>query len=273
MSADEREYVLGTNSAELARLGFQHAVWSQATAASWQHANFGRGDTILDVACGPGYATFELANLVGSDGHVLGVDMSPRFIEHVREQAKSRGLSHVHAEVQDLSALSLPAESVDGAFARWIMCFLPDPADVIARVVHAMRPGSAFVILDYLHYEGFRISPPSAITERVFNAVGNSFRAYGGNPSVGLELPELMQKAGLEVRDIRPLVRIGRPGSAIWEWPSTFFVNFLPTLVDSHALTNDDVAAFWRDYEARSANPAAYFMSPPMVELIGVKRG
>ena len=273
MTTDERQYVLGTHDAELARLGFQHGVWAEATTASWEHANFRRGDALIDVGCGPGYATFELANLVGPDGRIVAVDMSQRFIEHVREQAGSRRLSHIHAEVQDLNELSLPAESFDGAFARWVMCFLPRPDDVIARVAGALRPGAAFTILDYSHYEGFRMGPPSVATERIIRAVGDSFRVHGGNPSVGLELPKMMQSAGFEVRDIRPLVRIGRPGTALWEWPRTFFQIFLPTLVANGSLTETDVAEFWADYEERSADPAGFFMSPPMVEVIGVKRG
>jgi ubiquinone/menaquinone biosynthesis C-methylase UbiE len=271
MTAEEREYVLGTHDAELARLGFQHQVWGEATVASWEHARFRRGDTLLDVGCGPGYATFGLANLVGPDGRVIAVDMSQRFIAHVRREAECRGIAHVHAEAQDLAELDLPDESLDGAFARWVMCFLPDPATVIARVARALRPGAAFAILDYSHYEGFRIGPPSAATERVFAAVAESFRAHGGNPNVGMELPAQMHAAGLEVREIRPLVRIGRPGTALWEWPRTFFEIFLPTLVSGGSLSAGDEAAFWADYEARTADPAGFFTSPPMVEVIGVK--
>lgn len=63
--ADEIEYVLGTDDAELARLGFQHQVWARVTVAAWEHAGFHRGATLLDVGCGPGYATFDLASLVG----------------------------------------------------------------------------------------------------------------------------------------------------------------------------------------------------------------
>jgi len=271
MSPDERQYVLGTHDAELARLGFQHEVWAEATVASWEHAGFHRGDTLLDVGCGPGYVTFELASLVGPDGRIIGIDMSERFIAHVRAQAEARGIAHVHAEAQDLGALTLPDWSIDGAFARWVMCFVSNPAAIIERVARAMRPGAAFAILDYSYYEGFRVAPPSANFERVFTVVAESFRTHGGNPNVGMELPAMMIDAGLEVRSIRPLVRVGRPGTPLWEWPRTFFQIFLPTLVESGSLTAGEEAAFWEDFEARTVNSAAFFMSPPMVEVIGVK--
>jgi SAM-dependent methyltransferase len=265
-TAEEREYVLGTNDAELTRLGFQHQVWSTDTTACWERAGFRRGATILDVGCGPGYATFDLADLVGPEGRVVAVDVSQRFVAHLRQQAAVRGVANIEARVEDLATLDRPPESVDGAFARWVMCFLPDPAAVIARVARALRPGASLAIMDYSHYEGFRVAPPSRAVERVFAVVADSFRAHGGNPNVGMDLPAHLTAAGLEVRGIRPLVRVGRPGTALWEWPRTFFQVFLPTQVAAGTLTAAEHAAFWEAFDA-----ATFFTSPPMVEVIATK--
>lgn len=263
---EEREYVLGTNDAELARLGFQHQVWSTDTTACWERAGFRRGATILDIGCGPGYATFDLADLVGPDGRIVAVDVSQRFVDHLRQQAAARGVANVETRVEDLAALTQPEASVDGAFARWVMCFLPDPGAVIARVARALRPGGSLAIMDYSYYEAFRVAPPSRAVERVLAVVAESFRAHGGNPNVGMDLPAHLAAAGLEVRGIRPLVRVGRPGTALWEWPRTFFQVFLPTLVAAGTLSAAEHAAFWEAFDA-----ATFFTSPPMVEVIGVK--
>ena len=268
---DEQQYVLGTHDAELARLGFQHQVWMAHTAAAWEHAGFRRGATILDVGCGPGYATFDLADLVGPEGRVVGVDMSQRFITHLRDQAKLRGYANIETRVENLAELDQAPVSVDGAFARWVMCFLPDPANVIARVARALRPGGTFAIMDYCHYEGFRMGPASGAVQRVFSVVADSFRAHGGNPNIGMELPRMMLDAGLEIRAIHPLVRIGRPNTTLWEWPRTFFQVFLPTLVADGRLTAAEHAEFWEAYEARDVDDGGFFMSPPMVEVVAVK--
>lgn len=270
--SEEREYVLGTHDAELARLGFQHAVWAGPTAEAWEHGRFARGATILDVGCGPGYVTFDLANLVGPDGRVVAVDMSQRFVTHLRAEAERRGVHQVDARVEDLAELSQPEASVDGAFARWVLCFVPDPARVVGHVARALRPGAAFAVMDYAYYEGFRIAPAAPVFERVFGAVAGSFRAHGGDPNIGQRIPRLMHEAGLEVREVRPLVRVGRPGTALWEWPRTFFRIFLPTLVEAGSLSARDADEFFAVYDERSADPGAYFLSPPMVEVVGVKR-
>lgn len=270
-ATEEREYVLGTHDAELTRLGFQHQVWSAQTAAAWEHAGFRRRDTILDVGCGPGYATLDLVDLVGPEGRVIGVDVSQRFVTHLREQAARRDHANVEARVEDLTQLSQAPASVDGAFARWVLCFVADPAAVVARVARALRPGGTFVAMDYCHYEGFRTGPDSDVVQRVFAAVARSWRDHGGEPDIGLQLPQLMTAAGLKVREVRPLVRIGRPGTALWEWPRTFFQVFLPMLVSDGRLDAADADAFFAEYERRSGDPSAWFMTPPMVEVVAVK--
>lgn len=271
MTTTEREYVLGTHDAELRRLGFQHQVWAAPTAAAWERARFGPGQRLLDVGCGPGYATFDLADLVGADGHVLAVDVSQRFVSHLEAERTRRGIAQVEPIVQDLEQLDVPAASVDGAFARWVLCFVRDPAAVVAHVARALRPGGALVVLDYCHYEALMMAPRSAAMERVIEAVADSFRRSGGNPDVGRDVPAMMRRAGLEVEVLRPLVRLARPGTALWEWPWSFFVNFLPGLVASGGLTAAEHEAFVRDWAERSRDPSAWLTTPPMVEVIGRK--
>ena len=48
--------------------------------------------------------------------------------------------------------LRLEPASLDGAFVRWLFCFLPDPATVIDRIVNGLRPGARFVAWDFLNY-------------------------------------------------------------------------------------------------------------------------
>lgn len=271
MRDDEREYLLGTNEAEYVRLGFQHRVWAGPTADAWERGGFRPGATILDVGCGPGYATLDLAQLVGATGRVVAVDMSERFMGFLEAERQRRGLAQVETRLEDLEVLSQPASSVDFAFARWVLCFLRGPGNVVERVARALRPGGAFVVMDYCHYEGFCIAPQSDVIDRVISAVAESFRASGGNADVGRDVPGYMLDAGLEVHSVRPIVRLGRPRSAVWEWPWAFFVNFLPTLVQSGLITEDDRLEFTRDWEERSRNPGAYLLTPPMVEVVGVK--
>jgi SAM-dependent methyltransferase len=269
--SEEREYVLGTHAAELRRLGFQHQVWAAPTAAAWERAGFAPGQRLLDVGCGPGYATFDLADLVGAGGSVLAVDVSQRFVAHLEGERARRGLAQVEPRLQDLEALDLAPGSIDGAWARWVLCFVRDPAAVVARVARALRPGGALVVMDYAYYQGFAVAPPGPASARVIAAVAESFRGAGGNPDVGRDVPTHMRAAGLEVESVESLVRAARPGSALWEWPRSFFRNFLPGLVAAGGLSPEDHDAFEREWAARAADPAAFLLTPPMVVVVGRK--
>jgi ubiquinone/menaquinone biosynthesis C-methylase UbiE len=266
------DYILGSDDAELARLGAQHQLWAAATAAAWERAGFGAGQRLLDVGAGPGYAAFDLARLVGPAGQVLAVDRSERFLRHLDAQARARGVTNVETRVADVTAFELPEASFDGAFARWVLCFVPDPQALVDGVAQALRPGSRFVVMDYCRYEALTLAPRSAVFERVVRAVADSFRAAGGDPDVGTALPTMMINAGLEVREVRPVVRVARAGSPLWEWPIAFFRGFLPTLVVQGAISQADAESFLRDWDERSTDPAAFLLSPPMVEVIGVRR-
>ena len=270
--AEEREYLLGTDDEELARLGFQHQLWAGEAAAAWTRAGFGPGQTLLDVGCGPGYATLDLARLVGPAGRVHGVDVSARFVAHLRARAAALGARNVTAEVLDLIVDDLPAASFDGAYARWVLCFVSDPAAVVRRVSTALRPGAALVVWDYMKYGGLAMSPGDPAFDRVFAAMEASWRATGGDGDVCRRVPRMMIDAGLEVVHIEPCVRPARPGDPLWQWPRTFYSNFLPILVRGGFITQADADAFDAAWAERERDPAAFFSTPIQATIIGVKR-
>ena len=270
-ASEEHEYVLGTDDDELLRLGFQHQVWSREAALGWENAGFAPGHRILDVGCGPGYATFDLARLVTAGGHVHGVDVSQRFIAHLLGQVGQRGVTNISAEVMDVEKMQLEERRFHGAYARWVLCFVARPDAVIQSVSSALEPGGVFVVQDYCHYEGVTIAPPHPIFARTFAAVASLWRRRGGDPEVGARVPEMMIKAGLEIRSVRSISRVGRAGTALWHWPTTFFANFLPVLVEAGVFTAEEKETFEQEWAKRSTDPAAYFSTPPMVEVAAVK--
>ncbi|CAN5635206.1 methyltransferase domain-containing protein [soil metagenome] len=268
---EANEYVLGTHRVELLRLGFQHQVWAPHTSSLWQRAGFGPGKRLLDLGCGPGYASFDLAHLAGAAGEVLAVDMSQRFVDHLQEQAVCRGISNLRGEVQDVENLKVGADSLDGAFARWVLCFTSDPGSVVAGAARALRPGGRFAVMDYCHYRGLIVAPHSPEIDRVISATFLAVTRRGGNMDVGRDIPAMMRSCGLEVQSVQPIVRAARPGSALWKWPETFFLGYLTTLLEMELITEDEAAGFRRAWTTRSADPSAYLFTPPMVEVIGVK--
>ena len=256
----DEPYLLGTDPDEARRLETQHRLWAEAAHDLWDRAGFGPGARLLDVGCGPGFAALDLAGRVGAGGRVLAVDESARFIETLAQEASRRGLDQLTARVERVETLQLDPASLDGAFARWLFCFLPDPTPVIERVVSGLRPGGCLVVWDYLNYRATALQPPSAALERVLAAVDESWRRTGGDLNVGGRLPGLIASAGCRVLDLVPLLQFARPGTPLWDWPTGFFFSHVPRLV---------FEAEWRD---REQTPGAFLSTPPMVGVIAEKR-
>jgi len=89
---EENAYILGTDKEELFRLGLQHQIWASEAQTGWAKAGFTAGQTLLDLGCGPGFATRELAFIAGKSGKVIGVDLSKNYIEFLNQVSESHGL-------------------------------------------------------------------------------------------------------------------------------------------------------------------------------------
>jgi ubiquinone/menaquinone biosynthesis C-methylase UbiE len=272
MRREEKEYVLGTDGAELERLGLQHQLWLAQAAAIWERAGFRRGQRILDVGCGPGFAALDLAERLGPGGQIVAVDISRRFLAHLEQLAKVRGLTNIRTALSSVERLVIRESGFDGAYARWVLCFVRRPAAVLREVARRLKRGGTFVIQDYYRYENITIAPQSEVFRRVFRAVHQSWQARGGDPDIGCRLPGLLERAGFEVKEVAPIVRLARPGSPLWDWPDTFFDIYLPTLVKARFISATEERAFRREWARRSRDSGAFFTSPPMVEIIAVKK-
>src|SRR6476619_1705376 len=104
----ERDYVLGTHDEELARLGLQHRVWRPVVLDCWQRAGITVGKRVLDVGAGPGYATVDLAEIVGPTGEIVALERSENFIRAMEQACRARSLANVTIHQLDLVADELP---------------------------------------------------------------------------------------------------------------------------------------------------------------------
>jgi ubiquinone/menaquinone biosynthesis C-methylase UbiE len=272
----KKEYVLGTGDDELARLGFQNRLWSDAAHTLWKLAGIRPGTSILDVGCGPGYAAFDLAQLVGSTGRVLGIDESAGFIAHLNHQANVRGLPHLRGLVGDVQSLhaienSAAAASIDLAYARWVLCFVPKPQDVINGVAATLKPGAAFCIHDYFNYETMTLAPRSAAFARIVAATGRSWRARGGDPDIMARVPGMLRRAGLRVTHLAVHQRVARPAESMWHWADTWWRIYTPKLVAMGEVTQRDADELMSDLDAAAVSPDTFMQLPPVYEIIGVK--
>ena len=97
------------------------------------------GATVLDVGCGTGQSTIQLAERTGPSGCVIGVDIAPRSLEAAR--ARTGHLPWVKLEQADAARLDLPDQSFDIIYSRFGVMFFSDPLRAFGNLRRMLRPG------------------------------------------------------------------------------------------------------------------------------------
>ncbi len=99
------------------------------------------GERVLDVGCGCGQTSLELARRVAPGGSVLGADVSSVMLAYAREQARAAGVANVRFEEADGQTHAFPAATFDLLFSRFGVMFFADPRAAFANLLGALRPG------------------------------------------------------------------------------------------------------------------------------------
>lgn len=99
------------------------------------------GQTVLELAAGPGDTGLMAAELVAPGGTLIVSDVAEPMLEVARRRAAELGISNVDFRVLDLEWVDLPAASVDAALCRWGYMLVADPAAALRETRRVLRPG------------------------------------------------------------------------------------------------------------------------------------
>lgn len=268
--ATERDYVLGTHDEELARLGLQHRVWRRVVLDCWQRAGITVGKRVLDVGAGPGYATVDLAEIVGPTGEVVALERSSNFVRAMKEACRARTNVKIH-EI-DLMTDELPKENYDFSWCRWVLSFVPDPPLLIKKLGGVMPKGSMSIFHEYAHYETWHFFPRLPNQERFREHVIETWRESGGEPDGAAGLPALLSENGFVIRSATPHLFCIRPTDYMWQWPATFIEIYLPRLQEMGRIDQQFAGKVRADLASAGKNPNALMITPLVLEIVAEKR-
>ncbi len=149
------------------------------------------GKQVLEVGCGVGYDVFNLARMVGSEGHVTGVDASVALLSKARENAAMGSLpcSLVHASIESLPFVD---NSFDACRIDRVLIHVPDPAQALEEVLRVLRPGGVLVVLEG-DLDSLTIAHPDQELTHVMTSLWSSFYLHG---HIGKELSSFVQSVG-----------------------------------------------------------------------------
>lgn len=267
----ETDYVLGTHDNEVARLGLQHRVWRSVVTDCWRRVGITPGWRVIDVGAGPGYATVDLAEIVGPGGAVLAVERSTRFLDAARERCRSRGLTNVEFREADLMEQSLGELNFDAAWCRWVASFVSSPKKLVENIAGGLRSGGLAIFHEYSDYATFRFMPQRPALESFSNEVMASWKAAGGDPDVARTLPGLLRDAGMRVLEINPRVRTVSPRDYTWQWPASFIEINLARLQELGRVTPEWAAEVRREFREVEADAGSWFTTPMFLEIVARK--
>lgn len=187
-------YSLGSDDAELSRLEAQAAFLEAPTRLLLGASGLRAGMRVLDLGSGLGHVSRAVAEVVGPDGEVVGLDLDDRMVAAARERsAHHPQVSFVQADVTRWRD-DAPFDAVVG---RLILFHLADPAAVLRHHLEGVRPGGRAVLLDF-DVGGVRTAPPVPLVSRLTELVMAAFRAAGADPVVGSRLQPILAACGVE---------------------------------------------------------------------------
>jgi ubiquinone/menaquinone biosynthesis C-methylase UbiE len=170
-------------------------TWRTAqNSAGFLLSHLKSGDALLDVGCGPGTITMDLAELV-APGRTIGIDRSPEVIERARDAADARSLSNLSFEVGDVYNLNFDDDSFDVVYAHQVLQHLSDPTRALSEMRRVLRDGGWLAVRD-ADYGEFTWSPPNEGLDRWMDLYHRITRHNDAEADAGRFLAGWVESAG-----------------------------------------------------------------------------
>ncbi|MGA2710390.1 MAG: class I SAM-dependent methyltransferase [Steroidobacteraceae bacterium] len=262
------DYVLGTHDVEIARLGLQHQVWRGHMLQAWMRAGMTRGSRVIDFGAGPGFASFDAAEIVGPHGGVVAIERSQHFLKFAGRELERLGANRVRLVEADLMRDDFDSSGFDIAWCRWVASFVTSPAILVEKVFGSLRVGGRAVFHEYQSYATWRMIPTSHRIDNFVQQVMASWRDSGGEPDIVPTLVPIMNEAGFKIIELRPLIFAVRPADFMWQWPAAFIESNSQRLVDLGKVSQQWAHDVQAEFIALSANPDAILVTPVVMEVI-----
>lgn len=214
------------------------------------------GMSVLDVGCGPGTITVDLAARI-APGRVTAVELTDEALDLARAEAQAREQSNVSFATSDVHALDFPDDTFDVVHAHQVLQHVADPVQALRELRRVCVPGGIVAVRD-ADYAGFIWFPQLPELDRWLDLYDRAARANGGEPDAGRSLLCWAQQAGFD--DITPTASVwcfATPEARDWwgqMWADRIVESALARqLVDSGMATAAELEAIssaWREWAA-----------------------
>jgi SAM-dependent methyltransferase len=220
------------------------------------------GLSLLDVGCGPGTITCDLARLV-APGRVVGVDTAEEVLAGARQVATEAGMATVSFEAGSVFDLRFDADTFDVVHAHQVLQHVGDPVAALVEMRRVCRPGGVVAARDG-DYPGFRYFPDDPDMARAIAAYGELTRANGAHWDAGRRLLSWARAAGFT--SVVPSASVwcfATPEDRAWWgglWADRFTRSFLAEQLVARGLASaQDLRSFGEGWRRWADSPDGWF--------------
>lgn len=274
---DLPHYSLGATEAEHRRLIELASAEEQRVAEACRRAGIGRGATVLDLGCGPLGGLAALADVVGAEGTVIGVDASGAALEKARSilpHARYPQVRLLQADVSEVTLEQLGIDGADLAYSRLMLLHQARPADVLRRMATLVRERGIVIAHEPsdLPAHAPASEPHVPAMTRVWELVIAAAHARGARTDFGRRGRAYLEQAGFEVVS-QSAYTVHYPPAIGYDIPRVALGSLRPALAE-HGLADDqEVAALERELEeAKQRADVQWVSSPLMFEWVGRRK-
>jgi len=254
-------YIIHGGAEGASRLSVLAQAMAEATAQLLDRVAIPEGARALDIGCGTGSVTAELARRVGPGGAVVGVDLDDEALR----VAKAAALTNAEFHQGDLS-LARSLGPFDIIYARFLLSHLTDPAGALAVFRDALRPGGRLVVED-VDFAAHICWPPRPSFDRYLVWYQDAAAARGADPGIGPKLPGLLRAAGFAAVEVHVAQPAGLDGP-----PKAMAALTLAAMRDALAqmgVGRDAIDADVADLEQARDDPAVLLSLPRVFQCWG----
>jgi ubiquinone/menaquinone biosynthesis C-methylase UbiE len=236
---------------------------SASTNALFDRIGINDGQVCLDVGCGGGDVSLELARRVAPTGKVIGVDIDELKLDLARKEAAAGGVHNLEFQACDISVHD--ADSLfDVVYARFLLTHLENPARVIADFYKQLRPGGVAIVED-IDTSGFFTYPACKAFELFRHLYCSVVRKRGGDPEIGPRLPSLLTDAGFQEVEMNVVQPAGMRGEAKLLNPLTM-ESIADTVLKDGLATSAEIDAMIDELYEFAENPRTVAGLPRVIQ-------
>jgi SAM-dependent methyltransferase len=241
-----------------------------SSASLFDRLGLGAGLACLDVGCGGGDATFELARRVAPGGRAVGTDIDPVKLDLARQEAAERGLENAEFLLSDVREASA-APAFDVVYSRFLLTHLDDPASAVGAFYRQVRPGGVVAVED-IDFSGCFTHPESRAFRRFHELYCAVVRRRGGDPNIGPRLPSLLKQCGFADVGVAVVQPVGTRGEVKLINPLTM-ENITETVLQDGLATRAEVDQVVRELYEFAADEDTLAGVPRIVQAWGRRPG